>query len=211
MIREYIRNQEAEGQPPGSTEPVALTATFRWPPEPGSRQRPQRAASSGPKPKAPGFAGGYLLAEGEDCRPILGERLVIKRPQVASPAHRLQEECSTHAVCVQARFAGRYKICSAPRPMNPNHSQQIVEPSRELPGFQPYSSRFDPKKSSLQLKEATCQLPRGDVDFSQKSMDPLPRKAISSVPKLANRTPFAVVIDPFLVRAANYVIGHRDR
>jgi len=55
----------------------------------------------------------------------------------------------THAVCVQARFAGRYKICSAPRPMEPNHSQQIVEPSRELPGFQPYSSRLDPKKSSF--------------------------------------------------------------
>jgi CheY-like chemotaxis protein len=39
---------------------VALKATFRWPTKPGSRQRPQRAALSGPKPKAPGFAGGYL-------------------------------------------------------------------------------------------------------------------------------------------------------
>src|ERR1700724_1820003 len=38
----------------------------------------------------------------------------------------------------------------------------------------------------------------------------LPCKPISSVPKLANRTPFAVVIDSFLVRTANYGIGDRD-
>src|SRR6202022_1631906 len=38
----------------------------------------------------------------------------------------------------------------------------------------------------------------------------LPCKPISSVPKLANRTPFAVVIDSFLVRTANYAIGDRD-
>ena len=41
-------------------------------------------------------------------------------------------------------------------------------------------------------------------------MHPLPCKSISSVPKLANRTPFAVVIDSFLVRTANYAIGDRD-
>jgi hypothetical protein len=41
-------------------------------------------------------------------------------------------------------------------------------------------------------------------------MYPLPRKSISSVPKLANRTPFALVIDSFLVRTPNYPIGHRD-
>ena len=35
-------------------------------------------------------------------------------------------------------------------------------------------------------------------------MYPLPRKAISSVPKLANRTPLALVIDSLLVRTANY-------
>ena len=48
-------HQEAggRGQPPRSTEHVALKATFRWPTEPGSRQRPQRAALSGPKPKDP--------------------------------------------------------------------------------------------------------------------------------------------------------------
>jgi len=42
-------HQEAggRGQPPRSTEHVALKATFRWPTEPGSRQRPQRAALSG--------------------------------------------------------------------------------------------------------------------------------------------------------------------
>jgi hypothetical protein len=43
------------------------------------------------------------------------------------------------------------------------------------------------------------------------SLDPLPRKAISSVPKLANWTPFALVIDALFVRAANYAIGHHDR
>jgi Putative inner membrane protein (DUF1819) len=53
--------------------------------------------------------------------------------------------------------------------------------------------------------------PRSDVDFSQKSMDPMSRKAISSVPKLANRAPFAFVVDPFLVRTADYALGHRDR
>ncbi len=42
-------------------------------------------------------------------------------------------------------------------------------------------------------------------------MYPLPCKAISSVPKLANWTPFAFVIDPFLVRTPNYAIRHRDR
>ena len=31
VIREYIRNAGARGQAPGSAEPVALIATFRWP------------------------------------------------------------------------------------------------------------------------------------------------------------------------------------
>ena len=45
----HLAHQEAggRGQPPRSTEHVALKATFRWPTEPGSHQRPQRAASSG--------------------------------------------------------------------------------------------------------------------------------------------------------------------
>ncbi len=63
----------------------------------------------------------------------------------------------------------------------------------------------------LQLKEMACQSPRSDVAFSQKLVDPLPGKAILSVPKLANRAPFAFVVDSFLVRAANYAVGHRDR
>src|SRR6516162_7587028 len=42
-------------------------------------------------------------------------------------------------------------------------------------------------------------------------MDLLTGKTIASVPKLANWTPFAFVVDSFLVRAANYRIGHRDR
>jgi hypothetical protein len=41
-------------------------------------------------------------------------------------------------------------------------------------------------------------------------MKHLPRKAITSTPELANRAPFPVVIDAFLVGAANYTIGHYD-
>ena len=46
-------------------------------------------------------------------------------------------------------------------------------------------------------------------DFS-KSMDPLPRKPISSVPKCTNWAPFAFVIDSFLMRTPNYAIGNGD-
>ena len=42
-------------------------------------------------------------------------------------------------------------------------------------------------------------------------MKHLPRKAIASTPELANRAPFPMVIDSFLVGAANYTIGHYDR
>jgi len=42
-------------------------------------------------------------------------------------------------------------------------------------------------------------------------MKHLPRKAIASTPELANRAPFPLVIDSFLVGAANYTIGHYDR
>src|SRR5258706_1102908 len=42
-------------------------------------------------------------------------------------------------------------------------------------------------------------------------MKHLPRKAIASTPELTNRAPFSVVIDSFLVGAANYTIGHHDR
>src|ERR1700731_1268331 len=42
-------------------------------------------------------------------------------------------------------------------------------------------------------------------------MKHLPRKAIASTPEFANRAPFPLVIDSFLVRAANYTIGHYDR
>ena len=55
------------------------------------------------------------------------------------------------------------------------------------------------KKPYLEVKAALGKL-----------MDLLPGKAISSVPKLANRTPIAFVIDSFLVRAADYAVGHRD-
>jgi putative transposase len=59
VIRQYIRNQEKEDQ---RLEQLNLWrwATFRWHKTSGPRQRPHPAASSGPNPKAPGFAGGYL-------------------------------------------------------------------------------------------------------------------------------------------------------
>jgi hypothetical protein len=60
-------------------------------------------------------------------------------------------------------------------------------------------------------RATACQSRLCDVDFPQKLMDLLPYKAIYSVPKLANRTPFAFVVDSFLVRAADYSVGHRDR
>ena len=46
--------------------------------------------------------------------------------------------------------------------------------------------------------------------FSAKLMYPLPRKAISPVPKLAHWAPFAFVIDSFLVRTSNYAVRHCD-
>src|SRR6266700_2746331 len=60
-------------------------------------------------------------------------------------------------------------------------------------------------------RATACQSRLCDVDFPRKLMDLLSYKAISSVPKLANRTPFAFVVDSFLVRAADYSVGHRDR
>jgi hypothetical protein len=43
-----------------------------------------------------------------------------------------------------------------------------------------------------------------------KLMDSLPGEAIAPVPELANRTPFAFVVDSLLVRATDYSVGHRD-
>jgi hypothetical protein len=39
----------------------------------------------------------------------------------------------------------------------------------------------------------------------------LSRKTIASTPELANRAPFPVVIDSFLMGAPDYIIGHYDR
>src|SRR6266480_4527804 len=51
---------------------------------------------------------------------------------------------------------------------------------------------------------------RAGVALPQNLMHPLSCKPIAPVPKLANRTPLALVIDSFLVRTANYAIGDRD-
>ena len=56
------------------------------------------------------------------------------------------------------------------------------------------------------------RLPSADhLSHSAKLMDPLSRKSISTMPKHTNRTPFALVIDPLLVRATDYAIGHCNR
>ena len=61
-IRAYIRNQEKEDQ---RLEQMNLWRCHKPPPGgskfEGPRQRPPSAASSGSNPKAPGFAGGYLV------------------------------------------------------------------------------------------------------------------------------------------------------
>jgi ABC transporter substrate binding protein len=43
---------------------VALIATFRWPTRSAAALAAPSAALSGSQPKAPGFAGGYLLSYG---------------------------------------------------------------------------------------------------------------------------------------------------
>ena len=42
-------------------------------------------------------------------------------------------------------------------------------------------------------------------------MKHLPRKAIASTPEFANRAPFPLVIDSFLMGAPDYTIGYYDR
>jgi hypothetical protein len=51
---------------------------------------------------------------------------------------------------------------------------------------------------------------RTGVALPKNLMHPLSCKPIAPVPKLANRTPLALVIDSLLVRTANYAIGDRD-
>jgi hypothetical protein len=52
--------------------------------------------------------------------------------------------------------------------------------------------------------------PRGRRRPATKFNAPLSCKPIASVPKLANRTSLALVIDSLLVRTANYAIADRD-
>ena len=64
------QDQEAGrgGQTSGADEFVALIATFRWPTRSGAASAVPSAALSGSQPKAPGFAGGYLLSEASPLR-----------------------------------------------------------------------------------------------------------------------------------------------
>src|SRR6516165_1557152 len=59
---------------------------------------------------------------------------------------------------------------------------------------------------------APHEMPSADhLSHSAKLIDPLSRKSISTMPKHANRTPFALVIDSLLVRATDYAVGHCNR
>jgi len=67
--------------------------------------------------------------------------------------------------------------------------------------------------------ESACLVanPRGP-GFAQRlrsfqvrlSVKPLPRKAISTMPEIADWTPFAFIVDSLLVGATDYAVGHHD-
>ena len=79
------------------------------------------------------------------------------------------------------------------------------------------ASGFAPKRSSMAeggqengcIPAQTWRSARIDA-LPQNLMYPLSCKPIAPVPKLANRTPLALVIDSLLVRTANYAVGDRD-
>jgi putative transposase len=62
VIREYIKKQEEEDKRLEQMNLWRWWATFRWPTRSGAASAAPSAALSGSQPKAPGFAGGYLLA-----------------------------------------------------------------------------------------------------------------------------------------------------
>jgi hypothetical protein len=67
-----------------------------------------------------------------------------------------------------------------------------------------------PSSSRERLQSAAnVALSQGDA-LPQNLMHPLSCKPIAPVPKFANRTPLALVIDSLLVRTANYAVGDRD-
>ena len=55
---------------------MALIATFRWPTRSGAASAAPSAALSGSQPKAPGFAGGYLLFAGRSLPVQLLRRFI---------------------------------------------------------------------------------------------------------------------------------------
>ena len=61
-IRTYIRKSREGGSEARTIEPLALTSAFRRPQAQRAASATRPTASSGSHPKAPGFAGGYLLS-----------------------------------------------------------------------------------------------------------------------------------------------------
>ena len=62
VIRRYIRDQEKEDERLDRSASCSVGATTGWRRNQGPRKRPRLAALSGSQMKAPGFAGGLLLA-----------------------------------------------------------------------------------------------------------------------------------------------------
>src|SRR5437868_13344927 len=85
------------------------------------------------------------------------------------------------------------------------------------PCLQSGAFEFCPQRSSMAeggqgngcIPAQTWRSARLDA-LPQNLMYPLSCKPIAPVPKLANRTPLALVIDSLLVRTANYAVGDRD-
>src|SRR5260221_3122036 len=85
-----------------------------------------------------------------------------------------------------------------------------VDSANSLEGLIEWNS-MAPSSSRERLHSgANVALSQGDA-LPQNLMHPLSCKPIAPVPKLATRTPLALVIDSLLVRTANYAIADCDR
>src|SRR6266568_4995745 len=86
----------------------------------------------------------------------------------------------------------------ASSPLSPAATQHSL-PSGRYPLLGPDFHRLD--RTSLRLAHSLDHLVGTG---SENLIDRLPRKAISATPKLAKRTPFAFVVNSFLVWTADY-------
>jgi hypothetical protein len=107
------------------------------------------------------------------------------------------------------------QVPAAARPL-PGQSHQGKQALTRLIARSDYSRRRHEAKPALapglsrRTSVSSSRTGYDNPSHAKELLYPLARKAISSVPKLANWTPFAFVIDSFLVRTPNYAIGHHD-